>query len=105
MNNDDFLNYLKVYNTYIKDIKEPTVFVYLKTSTEVLIERIQRRGRDFEQSIDKTYLQTITKYYDLFFENLPSILPKTKLIVCDTDSKNKLEVFEFISAELNKLKN
>lgn len=103
MNHEDFLNYRKIYDEHIKKVKEPTIFVYLKTSTPVLLERIKRRARDFEQSIDFSYLQTITKYYDLFFENMASFLPKTKVIICETDKKDKHEVFQFVAEELGKL--
>lgn len=78
--------------------------MYLKTSTSVLLERIQRRGRDFEQSIDKKYLETITKYYDIFFEGLQVILPNSELIVCETDQRNKKEVLTFVINELEKRK-
>ena len=84
-------------------MKEPQIFVYLKTSEEVLLERIKRRGRDFEQSIERTYLQTITKYYDLFFENLKTNFPKSLLIICETDCKSQYEVCKLVMEEIERI--
>lgn len=103
LNKNDLAEYLKVYCRLLEEVEAPSVFVYLRTSTPVLLERIHRRGRDFEQSIDSDYLERITKHYDLLFDNLAAVMPKTQLIVCDTDNKGKSEVLEYVFQELSKL--
>jgi deoxyadenosine/deoxycytidine kinase len=45
----------------------PDVVVYLQATTDVLLERIKRRGRPFERGISREYLETLTDAYNHFF--------------------------------------
>lgn len=70
VNLDD--NELELYNT-LCDVLEPRItppdlVVYLQASTERLLERIKKRGRDFERGMSREYLEALnTAYNDLFF--------------------------------------
>ncbi len=88
MNQKEFDEYIKVYQDYIKEIKEPDYFVYLKTSTKNSLERILKRGRDYERSISATYLDTLGRYYEEFFNSNDWMFKNTELIVIETDSLN-----------------
>jgi deoxyadenosine/deoxycytidine kinase len=41
--------------------------VYLQAPVDVLLERIARRGIDYEQQIDRRYLERLTDGYARFF--------------------------------------
>ena len=59
--------YKKIYDSMqVPDIKADLV-VYLQAPVSVLIERIQKRGRHFEQLIDAEYLNRLSKAYLDFF--------------------------------------
>lgn len=59
--------YQKIYdNLNIPDIKAGLT-VYLQAPVPILIERIRKRGRPFEQSIDAEYLNRLSKAYLDFF--------------------------------------
>ncbi len=45
----------------------PDLVVYLQAPVEVLLERIRRRGRPHEASIDEAYLQRVVDAYARFF--------------------------------------
>jgi len=45
----------------------PDLVIYLQAPVEVLIQRIERRGLRFEQSIDSAYLQQVIERYERFF--------------------------------------
>ncbi len=74
--------YRKIYeNLHIPDIKANLV-VYLQAPVSVLIERIRKRGRDFERPIDAEYLNHLNNaYLDFFYHYKDSAV----LIVNTTD--------------------
>ena len=51
------------------DIKspKPDLVVYLQAPVDVLLERIARRGVDYEQHIDRHYLERLNQAYARFF--------------------------------------
>ena len=100
MNVTDMKEYLKVYWGYLERVEPPQVLVYLRTSTPTLLERIHRRGRDFEQSIGAEYLETLTGFYDALVADLGTVMPKTKIIACETDRMSAVEVLEVVLREL-----
>jgi deoxyadenosine/deoxycytidine kinase len=46
-----------------KDILKPDLYIYLNQNIDRLKENIKKRGRDYEQDIDKTYLKNINSGY------------------------------------------
>ncbi len=61
---------LELYNT-IWDILEPRInppdiVIYLQASTDRLMKRIVKRGRDYEKSISREYLEALNTAYDDF---------------------------------------
>ena len=40
----------------LESVKEPTLILHFKVPVDTALERIQHRGRDFEQTIEKEYL-------------------------------------------------
>jgi len=48
-----------IYYDYIDQvIPKPTQFVYLKCQSDVLVDRIKKRGREFEQGCNEKYLES-----------------------------------------------
>jgi deoxyadenosine/deoxycytidine kinase len=45
-------------------ITEPDLIVYLDAKTNILLERIRRRGRLYEDTIDASYLDALRRAYD-----------------------------------------
>jgi deoxyguanosine kinase len=56
------------------DIRPPTpdLVVYLQAPVDVLLERIVRRGVDYEQHIDREYLERLNEAYARFFHEFAS---------------------------------
>ncbi len=46
-----------------RSLKRPDVLVYLRSSTDVLMEKIRQRGREYEQGISADYLERIELSY------------------------------------------
>lgn len=82
LKNDEFEIYEKTFDYVLKCIGYPQKTIYLKSNTDILLERIRQRGRLNEQDISQIYLKKIEKNIsftlDVKFSN-------TKVIVLDTD--------------------
>jgi deoxyadenosine/deoxycytidine kinase len=50
-----------------RTIPAPDYVVYLQASTDVLLKRIEKRGRPFESSVDKDYIDLLNQGYNHFF--------------------------------------
>ncbi|MBD3421033.1 MAG: AAA family ATPase [Chitinivibrionales bacterium] len=64
-------NEMSLY-TAIADILEqqiirPDLVVYLQASTNVLLQRIKKRGRPYEANMDAAYLEQLNQAYNQFF--------------------------------------
>jgi len=95
MSKAEFDSYISIYQKYEQQIRRPSFFIYLKTSTPVLLDRIYKRGRSYEQTIKADYLDTLGQFYDLFFENLEENIEKSDFVVCETSKLTPNEVCEF----------
>ena len=54
-----------------KEVKKPRIYVYLYQTTERLLEQIKKRGRDYEQNIELSYLERINRGYFDFLKTYP----------------------------------
>jgi deoxyadenosine/deoxycytidine kinase len=69
MTDRDYQVYRDLYEDFIPFLPRPDLIVYLKASVPTLIERIHRRGRDFEQDISPLYLQQLNELYNSWIED------------------------------------
>ena len=60
---EEYALYRKLFGFMYKDAKVPDAYIYLYQNTERLLENIAKRGRDYEKTIDATYLEKINKGY------------------------------------------
>lgn len=49
------------------EVAKPDIVVFLQASTEMLMERIGRRGRPFERDMDRGYISALNEAYNHFF--------------------------------------
>ena len=59
--------YERLYARLAIEAPKPDLVVYLQAPVDVLLERIVRRGVDFEQHIDREYLERLNEAYARFF--------------------------------------
>ncbi|NLL61684.1 MAG: deoxynucleoside kinase [Candidatus Atribacteria bacterium] len=60
----DYHNYRELFSIMVGFLSPPDLIIYLKTSTPTLQHRIALRGRDYEQTITKTYLEQLNVLYE-----------------------------------------
>ncbi len=68
MTKRDWQTYWDLYQTVTTIMPPPDLVIYLQSSVPVLQERIQQRGRDYEQDIAAEYLEQLNRLYDEWVE-------------------------------------
>lgn len=63
----EFELYQQIYSHVAIDVRAPDLVVYLQATVDILLERIQKRGRSYERHIEATYLERINESYARFF--------------------------------------
>jgi deoxyguanosine kinase len=48
-------------------VPNPDLVVYLQASVDLLMNRISRRGREYEREMKRTYIESLTEAYNHFF--------------------------------------
>jgi deoxyadenosine/deoxycytidine kinase len=73
-----------LYSYYASLLKpappKPDLVIYLQANPEILMERITKRGRDYERGIELSYLQQVVDMYNQFFFHYK----ETPLLVINT---------------------
>ena len=67
LDDEEFALYEQVYERLAIDAPLPDLIVYLQAPVDVLLERIGRRGIDYEQQIERHYLERLVEGYARFF--------------------------------------
>lgn len=65
---EEFRLFERIFNTFFTNLPEPELFIYIHSKADRLVQNIQKRGRDFEQAVRKSYLQTVEDIYFQHFE-------------------------------------
>ncbi len=63
----EYALYEQLYARLDIEVPKPDLVVYLQAPVDVLLERIARRGVDYEQYIDRGYLERLNEAYARFF--------------------------------------
>ncbi len=65
----DFDNYRSLFDLMSTFIKPPDLLIYLRASVPTLVRQIQKRGRDYEESIRLDYLKQLNQRYEEWIES------------------------------------
>ena len=65
-----FHRYKQVYNTFVNDLPQPDIIIYLHSETDVLMNRIAMRDRSFERQMDRNYIEELSSEYKYYFSPL-----------------------------------
>jgi deoxyadenosine/deoxycytidine kinase len=63
MDKRDYENYAELYRVMTQYLQPPDLLIYLDARIETLLTQIAKRGRDFEQSIPRSYLEQLAGHY------------------------------------------
>jgi len=106
MSTRDFENYRSLFELMSSFIQPPDLLIYLRASVSTLVSQIQKRGRDYENSIRLDYLKNLNEMYEDWIEGYQL----GKLLILDVDTLKVTEnpedlgkVIDSINAQLHGL--
>src|SRR6056297_2063332 len=80
MSDRDFENYKALFTEMTNYLQEPSLLIYIRAQVPTLVQQIQQRGRDYENTIRIEYLERLNRLYEDWIQRYPH----EKLII-DTD--------------------
>ncbi len=81
MTDRDFNNYSDLFDLMMSLVKLPDLMLYIRSTIPNLVAQIQKRGRDYEQTIRLDYLEGLNKRYEEWIAGY-----KGNLIIIDGDN-------------------
>ena len=105
METRDYENYQALFELMSSFLQAPDLLIYLRASVPTLVRQIQKRNRDYEQSIRLDYLKALNKRYENWIANYN----KGKLLIIESDNidlekpEDLSIVIDDINASLNGL--
>jgi len=93
--------YEQIYNLISSKAPKPDLVIFLQASTEVLLERVSKRGREYESFMDPDYLDSVNKAFNNFF----FYYSDTPLLVINTNEIDFVEKKCDLEELINKVNN
>jgi deoxyadenosine/deoxycytidine kinase len=81
MDDRDYENYVALYGVMTEFLRPPDLLIYLRASVDTLLKQIALRGRDFERSISREYLEQLNGHYESWI----SRYTRGKLLIIESD--------------------
>jgi len=69
MSRRDYASYHALYTVLCEFLPPPDLVVYLRASVDTLVQRIARRGREYERTIQPDYLRQLNGRYEEWISN------------------------------------
>lgn len=85
---DELDMYYRVQEALAEKITPPDLVVYLRASTDTLMNRIAFRDRPYERQMERDYIDLLNRTYDDFYVNSPHTTP---VLTIETDNLNYVE--------------
>jgi deoxyadenosine/deoxycytidine kinase len=106
MNTRDFETYFSLFKLIEELVQPPDLLIYLRADVPVLVNQIQKRGRDYEAGIRLDYLRKLNERYEQWINTYD----KGKMIIVDVNENRFSEnpedlgkIIEKIDAEIHGL--
>ena len=100
---DELALYEQVYARLALDVPKPDLVIYLQAPTDVLLERIARRGIRYEQQIERAYLERLNAAYASFFHDYRAA-PLLIVNSAQADFVNREQDYQQLLSELARVR-
>ena len=64
MSDRDFATYQDLFQLMMSMVRKPDLMIYIRSSISTLVSQIQKRGREYEQTMRIDYLQGLEERYE-----------------------------------------
>ena len=95
----DFQNYQSLFALMETFIQPPDLLIYLRSSISNLVKQIQKRGREYENSISIDYLNKLNERYEEWI----STYDKGKLLIINVDDIDFVQNKEDLGIIIDKI--
>jgi len=95
----DYDTYMELFRLLMSMVKEPDLLIYLRCSVPHLVAQIQKRGRDYEKSIEIEYLEGLNNRYEKWISEY-----RGRVLAIDADGldfENRPEDFATITDKID----
>jgi len=99
MSTRDFETYHNIFDLMEKLIQAPDLIIYLRASVPTLVQQIQKRGRDYEETIRLDYLKQLNQRYEAWATQYRM----GKILVINIDELNFAENKEDLSKVIDRI--
>ena len=106
MEKDEFDLYQELLVNMLDHIESPKLMIYLKCDVDTAISRIEKRGRDYEQIVERDYWERLNREYEDYFKEYNL----SKLLVIDVknydlleNEKDRKEVMDLVKKAITEL--
>lgn len=108
MTKEEFDLYKELLENMLEHIKAPKLMVYLEVSVDEAMRRIKKRGRDYEQVVERAYWEELNHEYKTYFDAY-DISPIIRINVDGLDFENVEEdrnkILRLIDEKLAEIEN
>ena len=95
----DYETYMDLFKLMMSLVKAPDLLIYLRSSVPHLVSQIQKRGREYEKSIELDYLEGLNNRYEQWISEYPGWV-----LTIDADGldfQNRPEDFALITDKID----
>ena len=101
-NDRDYQAYLRLFNLVVERLPKPDLLIYLQAPVPVILQRIRRRARSIEASIDESYLSLLERFYSEWIERF-ELCPVLTIRSDDLDFVHRSEHLEIVVERIKDL--
>lgn len=102
LNDRDYQAYLRLFNLVVERLPKPDLLIYLQAPVPVILQRIRRRARSIEASIDESYLSLLERFYSEWIESF-ELCPVLTIRSDDLDFVHRSEHLEIVVERIKDL--
>lgn len=98
MSTRDFETYQRLFESMVQTVKAPDLLIYLRATIPSLVNNIQKRGREYEDSIRLDYLRRLNERYEAWISSY-----RGKHIIIEVDDLNFAENTEHLGSIISRI--
>jgi deoxyguanosine kinase len=103
LDDDELRLYEQVYAQMSLSLPVPDLVIYLQAPADVLVERVRRRGVEYERLIEREYLQALVDAYTQFFHHYTAapllVVNAERINIVDSDAD-----FQMLLSHIRKIR-
>jgi len=103
LDDEEYALYHQIFQHLQLKVTKPDLVIYLQSSTDALMQRIEERNVPYEQDIPREYIQRLADTYNVFFHNYQ----ETPVLIVNNEKLNILkndDAFDLLISRISQIK-